>query len=440
MVRLAKPVDVGAVEFDAVPDPPAPAVGKGDDKGMGKGLEPVPVVAKAAKAQGKGKGKGKAGPVVAQAAKAGKGKGKAGPVVAQAAKAQGKGKGKGKAGPVVAQAAKAGKGKGKAGPVVAQAAKAGPVVAADDPVAKAKAAGPVGVAKAAAKAGPVVPVVQAAGPVVAKGKGKGQEMDEHPENEHLQIAKKCRLCQVSFGNETTFSGGRCPACNSSRTRLYKEGSWCEVAALKPDDVAKFFAETAGMSTHATLQKLAEYRVTNDTSHHEVDESRGRFLPLSVWGKRGFDPELIRDEAGPGDVKRIKQLGLCYRAVLPEDLIKDDRSWRTSEAYNSSPPAKAPRTETPEEVKARLVEEKRLKKIQDLHETTLSDKIIKPLTDAMAKVPPMLQTPIRQYISMFNEAVAGIKNAGSVEQVLNVVNACASDVQICKQMIKGFKSL
>jgi hypothetical protein len=59
---------------------------------------------------------------------------------------------------------------------------------------------------------------------------------------------------------------------------------------------------------AAAEQLLE-RVIADM--HEVSEG-GEFLPLGVWGVRGFDIEAIRAHTPPEDMKTDKVLGTVYR--------------------------------------------------------------------------------------------------------------------------------
>ena len=59
---------------------------------------------------------------------------------------------------------------------------------------------------------------------------------------------------------------------------------------------------------AAAEQLLE-RVIADM--HEVSEG-GEFLPLGVWGVRGFDIEAIRAHTPPEDMRTDKVLGTVYR--------------------------------------------------------------------------------------------------------------------------------
>jgi hypothetical protein len=76
---------------------------------------------------------------------------------------------------------------------------------------------------------------------------------------------------------------------------------------------------------AAAEQLLE-RVIADM--HEVSEG-GEFLPLGVWGVRGFDIEAIRAHTPPEDMKTDKVLGTVYRVrVVQTRRIQTTKQQRT----------------------------------------------------------------------------------------------------------------
>ena len=80
---------------------------------------------------------------------------------------------------------------------------------------------------------------------------------------------------------------------------------------------------------AAAEQLLE-RVIADM--HEVSEG-GEFLPLGVWGVRGFDIEAIRAHTPPEDMKTDKVLGTVYRVRVVQtrrtQTTKKQRTHRLS---------------------------------------------------------------------------------------------------------------
>jgi hypothetical protein len=88
---------------------------------------------------------------------------------------------------------------------------------------------------------------------------------------------------------------------------------------------------------AAAEQLLE-RVIADS--HEVTEG-GEFLPLGVWGVRGFDVEAIRSHTPQEDQKFDKVLGVVYRVRVLQtrrtQVTRNQRTHRLTVPLDRAPP-------------------------------------------------------------------------------------------------------
>jgi hypothetical protein len=88
---------------------------------------------------------------------------------------------------------------------------------------------------------------------------------------------------------------------------------------------------------AAAEQLLE-RVIADS--HEVTEG-GEFLPLGVWGVRGFDVEAIRSHTPQEDQKFDKVLGAVYRVRVLQtrrtQVTRNQRTHRLTVPLDRAPP-------------------------------------------------------------------------------------------------------
>jgi hypothetical protein len=88
---------------------------------------------------------------------------------------------------------------------------------------------------------------------------------------------------------------------------------------------------------AAAEQLLE-RVIADS--HEVTEG-GEFVPLGVWGVRGFDVEAIRSHTPQEDQKFDKVLGVVYRVRVLQtrrtQVTRNQRTHRLTVPLDRAPP-------------------------------------------------------------------------------------------------------
>ena len=112
----------------------------------------------------------------------------------------------------------------------------------------------------------------------------------------------------------------CPSCNTKGTQLTRKfGSWPpkSFARMSKDQQQSFFRECREQSISGG-QDLEE-KVVNTlvTQRLEIEEAAtgGKFLPLSVYEKKGFDIKAIEAKTLPSDKEWNKVLGWCYRVPI-----------------------------------------------------------------------------------------------------------------------------
>ena len=315
---------------------------------------------------------------------------------------------------------------------------------------KGKAAVPIPKGKAAAK------VPKAAAIPKGKAESKAAASTEVPPGLGLEATTpvgKCDLCKKDIASDEKYKVVRaevfrCPKCCSTRTRLFKEGRWSDACSLNEDDTEDFFANAQTMSRADMIAKLDSLKVTNTESQREETRKHGRFLPLSVWANKGFDPELIKAESGPEDQKYVKQMGLCYRVVTEADDFVEAKGWTADDVQERSssaePRFKAARHETPHQLaerirreaaenkqaeRAKAAEQKLMEKVKeqliklkDKEVKSINEKALQPLTATMATMDPKLRSTFAGIASELAAAITSIQNAATVEDVIAHVQA------------------
>ena len=126
---------------------------------------------------------------------------------------------------------------------------------------------------------------------------------------------------------------RCNDCSQKKTYLFRGfGSSIVPEAIPLHESQKFFAscELSQISVKAGFSKLIErYEV-----HEEYYEEGGLFLPLAVWERKGFDPDVIKAGTEPKDIQQHPVLGPCYRLRLLATGTRGNRGWRGSSSVTA----------------------------------------------------------------------------------------------------------
>jgi hypothetical protein len=115
------------------------------------------------------------------------------------------------------------------------------------------------------------------------------------------------------------------------------GSWPtdDFQLLSVEQRMAFYAGSEGLTGPDVLRKAREL-LTASESHGEYYMDGGEFLPLSVWGRRGFDESRIELHSLPADMRMDRVLGQTYRVkVLSTGNKGDNTVTRTSQSKRKS---------------------------------------------------------------------------------------------------------
>ena len=111
---------------------------------------------------------------------------------------------------------------------------------------------------------------------------------------------------------------KCGKCISSFSKLNTEfGTWPSAEFKKLDEAtqAKFYKDAGDIRDRAELAQRASEAICSYTREEKKWEEQGEFLPLSVYDRRGFDTERIKNNTLPADIIENPQLGTCYRVKI-----------------------------------------------------------------------------------------------------------------------------
>jgi hypothetical protein len=105
--------------------------------------------------------------------------------------------------------------------------------------------------------------------------------------------------------------------------------------LSDEQRMAFYVAADGMEGVAVIKKAREM-ITASEAHGEFYIDGGEWLPLSVWGKRGFDEDRIKRLTLPIDVREDRVLGTTYRVKVLSTGNKGEKVvTRTSECRRRS---------------------------------------------------------------------------------------------------------
>ena len=115
---------------------------------------------------------------------------------------------------------------------------------------------------------------------------------------------------------------RCNTCNAKMGQLRRLfGAWPipDWEMMCKEDEAEFWkhakTELKGKLKELVVTSLATVQVKSESSNFTSE-----WLPLTVWGQRGFDVKMIKDTAGPKDKKEHPRMGWLYKLTLEHDLV------------------------------------------------------------------------------------------------------------------------
>ena len=204
--------------------------------------------------------------------------------------------------------------------------------------AKGKAKGKGGKAKAKAKAAKVkpeateVPVKQPVAPMEENplalslfSKNFMAENDEVYCNACATWQPKTKARCVNKG-DALFKCSKCQYTDLQLMRKFGTASF--ISQFTADDRNEFYKACLDANPDLVAEK-ATAKFTKYRKVSEYFENGGKFLPLSVWGTKGYDVDLIRENSGPEDTQFQPQCGLCYRVRIKSSGIRGEQGNETT---------------------------------------------------------------------------------------------------------------
>ena len=114
---------------------------------------------------------------------------------------------------------------------------------------------------------------------------------------------------------------RCNKCCYVHTKLHRSkgpGSVETLVELPKEERIAFFKASHQPLTQKEQKSLFDRSVRSlevYSMREKVFEMGGQYLPLSVWGKQGYDTKIIADQSEPDDVMPHRMWGSVYRVPI-----------------------------------------------------------------------------------------------------------------------------
>ena len=122
------------------------------------------------------------------------------------------------------------------------------------------------------------------------------------------VMVKCRLLSKKAGT------WRCDVCQCRIVQLHRGvGGWPpkEFSSISEDDQRRFMASLREQSGAAAVAAAKDF-IKKHEVHEVYYEFSGEFLPLTVWGVRGFNVDDIEQKSPDEDRQKHPVLGTVYR--------------------------------------------------------------------------------------------------------------------------------
>jgi len=134
---------------------------------------------------------------------------------------------------------------------------------------------------------------------------------------------KCRIKDKSKG---TF---RCDTCKCRVVQLYRDyGKWPvdEFKQFNEEEQQTFYSSIANCNSIAEIRAKVTDFITKHASQEDWYEEGGAYLPLAVWGKKGFPVDLIEEKTLQSDKIGHPILGTCYRVRILSKGNRGSTGW------------------------------------------------------------------------------------------------------------------
>jgi len=102
----------------------------------------------------------------------------------------------------------------------------------------------------------------------------------------------------------------------------KYGKWPidEFAAISAERKTEFYQAVKSQTSADFIQTLKNtlmMKRLEETGHRDI----GEYLPLDVWAKRGWDPEVIRNTSHAGNTRDCDRFGKLYKVNIHADISR-----------------------------------------------------------------------------------------------------------------------
>jgi hypothetical protein len=129
-----------------------------------------------------------------------------------------------------------------------------------------------------------------------------------PLSKGLRVTKKSPM---------TFQCGKCNSKMVGCHRIFGQWPIAEFDGISAEAKQAFYGAAGAPLKESVLDSLVKWRCDE-----HVAEVCGKFLPLSVWERKGYDAEFIRTHTNAADIEWSPQVGNTYRVRVKTTI---DRS-------------------------------------------------------------------------------------------------------------------
>ena len=122
-------------------------------------------------------------------------------------------------------------------------------------------------------------------------------------------------------------------CNVQLTRQYGVWPTSDFNGISADEKVAFMKAVGEAKDQEQLKLVSEEYLRRFEKRARFFMHNGEFLPLSVWGNRGFDTERIESTTTAADTMEHPVLGKCYRVAILNTGSRGEIGWeRDSSAH------------------------------------------------------------------------------------------------------------
>lgn len=131
---------------------------------------------------------------------------------------------------------------------------------------------------------------------------------------------------------------QCNVCGCRITQLTRQyGVWPtdDFKAISEEEKVAFMKACGEAKDQDQLKLVSEEYLRRFEKRARFFLHNGEFLPLSVWGTRGFDTERIASSTPAADTVEHPVLGKCYRVEILSTGSKGELGWERDSSANAT---------------------------------------------------------------------------------------------------------